>query len=119
MSSPPPRLDDILQKSPAASQRTLSSLSTADCLSLRLASRRLRASVDATEAGGRLFYVLCVRGGGVSERMRRGLVGIGRFCGEAVVCVGAGALGGGGGGGGGEAGVGGGAESGGGVAGRR
>ncbi|KAH0552979.1 hypothetical protein GP486_006825 [Trichoglossum hirsutum] len=83
---PSPSLTSLLRNQ-ATGHRIFANLSTTDCLSLRLVSRVFRASVDATE-GGRLFGILRVKRGRVSERMRKGLVGIGAFCGEVVVCVG-------------------------------
>jgi hypothetical protein len=82
---------EVLLRDRIAGPRIFSGLSAADCLSLRLANHRLQAYVNAAE-GCRLFGVLRVKEGGVSEKMRRGLVVIGKYCGEVVVEVGPGKL---------------------------
>ncbi|KAI9772123.1 MAG: hypothetical protein M1840_001412 [Geoglossum simile] len=84
----PPYLEVILRDRISGSC-VLSGLSVADCQSLRLVNREIQTYVDAAE-GDRLFGALRVKEGGVSERMRKELAVIGKYCGEVVVEVGLG-----------------------------
>ena len=87
----PSPLLEVLLRDKTASRSIFSRLSAADCLSLRLVSHRFHAYINAAE-GSRIFGVLRVKEVGVSERMRKGLVGIGKYCREVMIKVGLGKL---------------------------
>ncbi|KAH0536248.1 hypothetical protein FGG08_006870 [Glutinoglossum americanum] len=76
-------------QTPQTSDLTYLYLPTPSLLSLRLASTHFLKSLNSSNTvGQRLFGTLRVKEGGMSERMRKGLLGIGGFCGEVVVRVG-------------------------------